>query len=72
MKNASDESVKVGQQVRLLYSHVRGLVREIDNVYEAARVELNGSGFEVWQRLDELEVVPVWDRRRIDYIGEQT
>jgi hypothetical protein len=35
-----DEAVKVGQQVRLLYSRALGVVREIDHVYEAARVEL--------------------------------
>jgi hypothetical protein len=59
-----DESVKVGQQVKLLYSLARGTVLEIDNVYQAARIELNFGGFEVWQPLDELEIVEPWNNRR--------
>lgn len=58
------EELKVGQTVRLLGSRSRGIVLEIDNVYQAARIELNFGGFEVWQRIDELEIVEPWDKRR--------
>jgi hypothetical protein len=59
-----DDDVRVGQQVRLLYSHERGTVLEIDAVFYAARVELNDGGFECWSRLDELEIIEPWDKRR--------
>jgi hypothetical protein len=66
-----DDDVKVGQTVRLYYSGAVGIVREIDHVYEAARVELLLGG-EPWCRLDELEVVePPETRTRVPYIGEQ-
>jgi hypothetical protein len=68
-----DDGLKVGQQVRLPETYQRGRVVEVDMVFYAARVELN-DGFEVWQRLDELEAVEPWDvRRRLAYrnVGDE-
>ena len=64
-----DDDVKVGQIVRLMYSRATGIVREIDHVYEAARVDLTLGG-ECWCRIDELESVqPPEQRHRMPYIG---
>jgi hypothetical protein len=57
------EAVKVGQYVRLPDSYQSGKVMEVDSEYHAARVALNTGG-EMWARLDELEVVEPWDKRR--------
>ncbi|MGZ3331900.1 MAG: hypothetical protein ACXU9Z_07615 [Gemmatimonadaceae bacterium] len=64
------DDVKVGQTVRILESHARGVVREVDNEFFAARIELNHGG-EKWTPLDELEIVAPWEsRKRMAYEGQ--